>query len=86
MRGLYEAVPIQDIFISGLGAIERLEGGCLRFWLYVTQTSDDGTPERVVTARIIAPVSSVPDAIMQMIAAVDDRATTLAPLVADLLN
>lgn len=86
MRDLYEVVPIQDIFSSGMGTIERLEGGCLRFWFYVTQTRDDGTRERVVTARIVAPTASVADAVMQMIAVLGDHATTLAPVVADLLH
>lgn len=83
MRGLHENVPITDVFCSGLGAIERIEGNCLRFYLYVSQTTDDGGQEKVVVARIIAPASSVPDAVLQMIAAIGDPAKMM-PMVAGL--
>lgn len=86
MRGLHENVPIQDVFCSGLGAIERIEGNCLRFYLYVSQTDDEGGQEKLVVAKIVAPAAAVPDAILQMIAAIGDRAVKLVPMVADLLH
>ena len=87
MRGLNENVPIQDIFCSGLGAIEKIEGNCFRFYLYVSQVVDDGdAKEKIVVAKIIAPASAIPDAVLQMIAAIGDRAVSMIPMVADLLH
>lgn len=86
MRGLNETIPIQDIFVSGLGAIERLEGNCLRFHLYVTQAADDGAPEKIVIAKIVAPACAVPDAILQMIAAIGDKAAQMIPMVGELMH
>jgi hypothetical protein len=68
MRGLNENIPIQDIFCSGLGAIELLEGGCVRFYLYVSQMADAGEEtDRVVAARIVMPLEAVPDAVQRTI-------------------
>lgn len=87
MRDLHEIVPIQDVFCSGLGAVERLDGDMLRFWLYVLQTPEDGGPkEKVVVAKIIAPASAVPDAVLKMVGAISDRAKNLMPLVGDMLK
>jgi hypothetical protein len=87
MRGLHEIVPIGDVFCSGIGAIERLDGNMLRFWLYALQTPEDGGPqERIVVGKLVAPASAVPDAVLQMVAAVSDRAAALIPLVADMVN
>lgn len=87
MRGINEIVPIQDTFCSGLGAIERLEGGNLRLYLYVSQAGDDGTAtEKILVAKIVAPACAVPDAVLQMIAAVGEHAVRMIPMVADLLH
>lgn len=87
MRGLQEIVPIQDTFTSGIGAIERLDGNMLRFWLYALQTPDEGGPqERIVVAKIVAPASAVPDAVMQMVAAISEGAASLVPLVAGMVK
>jgi hypothetical protein len=61
MRGLNEPTQIQDIFCSGIGAIERLEGNCFRFHLYVAQRSGDGErEEKVVVAKIVVPAAGIP--------------------------
>jgi hypothetical protein len=87
MRGLTETVPIQDIFASGLGAIERLEGNCFRFHLYVSQEIDEGRREKVVVARIVVPASAIPDAILQMIDAIGDRAASMmVPLLGEMTH
>ena len=87
MRGLHETVPIQDTFCSGIGAIERLEGNMLRIWLYVSQTPEDGgEKEKLVVAKIVAPASAIPEAVLQMVASINDRAASLVPLVTDLVN
>ena len=86
MRGLSEIIPIQDIFASGLGAIERLEGNCFRFHLYVSQEIDEGRPGKVVVARIVVPASAIPDAILQMIEAIGDRGASIVPLLGEMLH
>lgn len=87
MRGLHEIVPISDTFVSGIGAIEKLDGNMLRIWLYVLQTPEDGgPPEKIVVDKIVAPASAVPEAVLQMVAAISDRAASLVPLVGDLMN
>jgi hypothetical protein len=87
MRELQEVVPIVDTLCSGIGAIERLGGGLLRFWLYVEQTCpENGVTQKVVVAKIVAPTSAVPDAVLQMIASISDSAATIVPLVSDLVN
>jgi len=86
MRGINENVPIQDTFCSGLGAIERLEGGNLRFYFYVSQQGDNGEKERVLIAKLVAPSSAVPDAVLQMFAAIGNAAVKMIPMVADLVH
>lgn len=80
MRGLQEVVPIQDTLVTGIGAIERLEGGLIRFWLYVSQTSEDSPiPEKVVVAKIVGPASGIPDAVLQIVASITDCAVSVVP-------
>jgi hypothetical protein len=89
MRDLIEIVPIQDILCSGIGAIERLDGNLFRFWLYVLQTCDDtGAKEMVLTAKIVAPASAVPDAILKMVAALAGEVaqTAIPPPIAGVLH
>jgi hypothetical protein len=87
MRGLNEIIPIQDIFCSGIGAIERLDGNMLRIWLYVSQATEEGEiAEKLVVAKIVAPASAIPDAVLQMVASISARAASLIPLVTDMVN
>jgi hypothetical protein len=46
---------VSDIFASGIGEIEDVSAGCLRFTLYSQQHDDF-----VVVARIIVPTSAMP--------------------------
>lgn len=85
MRGMTETVPIQDTFASGLGAIERLEGNCFRFVFYVSKQIE-GEGCRQVVADIIVPASAIPDAILQMIEAIQGKAEGLLPLVQNLVH
>lgn len=86
MRGMHETTPIPDTYCSGLGAIEDL-GSDLRFHLYVLQTEEDGhEQQRVVVAKIIAPKSAVPDAILQMVAAIGAHAVQLIPMMGEFVN
>jgi hypothetical protein len=74
--GMIEPVPAPEIFCSGLGEVEDIGGGCLRFYLYVMQTpvEVEGPPQKVVVARIIAPASAVPEAVSKMLQAVGRKA------------
>jgi hypothetical protein len=84
MRGLSEVVPIIDTICSGLAAVERLDGNLLRFWLYVQQTNDEGSQEKIVVSKIVVPATAVPDAVMRMLGALDPEAR-IVPLVNDIL-
>jgi len=76
-NGLIEPYPVQDIFCSGMGKVEDIGGGCMRFYLYATQLNDDGVEEYVVVAKLIAPSAAVPDAIKQLIAAATAKVVSL---------
>lgn len=69
---MIEPVPAPEIFCSGLGGVEDIGGGCLRFYLYVMQRPVEavGPPQRVIVAKVIAPASAVPDAILKMLASI----------------
>jgi hypothetical protein len=80
MRGLNEPVQVQDIFCSGLGAIERLEGNCFRFHFFVTQRSGEGErEEKVVVSKLVIPAAAVPPAIMKMIDAAGEPVMAMIP-------
>lgn len=90
MRGLQEIVPIQDTFASGLGAIERLDGGLYRLWFYVLQTPDNGgdgdVQEKLLVAKIVTPASAMSEAVLKMVGTSIDQTSRLIPLVGDLVN
>jgi hypothetical protein len=87
MRGLQEIVPIQDTLCSGIGAIEKLEGDLFRFWMYVTQASEEtGAREKVLVAKIVISKAAIPDAILQTIAAITDHETIAAPTVPEMVH
>lgn len=75
---MIEPVPAPEIFCSGLGGIEDIGGGCLRFYLYVMQqpVETEGPPQKVIVAKVIAPASAVPDAVGKMLSAIGHQATT----------
>ena len=79
MRGMQEPTPVQDVFCSGLGAIEKIGGGCVRLYWYVMQSPDgsDGPPEQVLVAKLIFPASAIPDSVMQIISAVSNAGAAL---------
>ncbi len=76
---LVEYGVVGNVYASGLAEIEDIGGGCLRFVCYVNARpagDPEAPPERVVVAKIVAPVSAVPDAVMKMIQAVGGIAVT----------
>lgn len=60
---LAEPIAVLDTFTSGLGRVEVMKGGCVRFIVYVESTMEDGTVENIVVAKIVMPLDAVPDAI-----------------------
>lgn len=54
----------RDIFLSGVGKVERLPGNCFRFVCYVEET-DEGGPRRTVAAKVIWPADVLPKVIRQ---------------------
>lgn len=59
---LVETFGVSDVFVSGLGEVEDVGGGCYRFTFYAKQHID-GTEEPVVVAKLIAPMEAVPPAL-----------------------
>jgi len=57
-----EPVIVPDVFVSGLGEVEDLGGGCFRFVFYVKQHID-GAEETTIVAKLIAPMEAVPPAL-----------------------
>jgi hypothetical protein len=88
MRGLNENVSVPDIFCSGLGAVERLEGNCLRLYFYVSQAPEDGGAirDKVVVARLIVPASAVPPALLKMVAATGEGAMQIVSLPPEMVH
>lgn len=58
---LLEMFGVPDIFVTGLGNIENIGGGCWRFTL-VTGQEIGGRHELVVVAKIIMPAEALADA------------------------
>lgn len=86
MQGLHEPMPVADTFCSGLGEVENVGGGCLRFYMYVLQQPPGGgEPEKIVVAKIIMPLSAVPDAIVKTILAVGGATLKLPARLAETL-
>lgn len=82
MNGLNQVVPVQDVVCSGLGAVERLSGGLLRFYFYIEENG-----EKIVAARVIMPAEAVPDGIVKsMVAIGGQKAGAILPLVADIVH
>lgn len=63
---LIEPMLVRDVFISGVGRVERLADGNLRVVCYTERTCD-GQVERIVTARIIISVRATPAAVMTVV-------------------
>lgn len=53
---------VLDTFVSGLGEVEDVGGGCFRFTFYAKHHGDGGD-ELVVVAKLVAPMEAVPPAL-----------------------
>lgn len=54
---------VLDTFVSGLGEIEDLGGGCFRFTFFAKHHGCDGD-EMLVVAKLIAPMEAIPPALL----------------------
>lgn len=59
---LLELFAVPDTFVSGLGNVEDIGGGCYRFTLFTTQEVH-GRKEQVVVAKLIMSAEALPDAL-----------------------
>ncbi len=90
MRGLSEPFPIQDVFVSGIGAVEKLNGGCVRIYLYVLQAPIDGEgpQDKQIVAKLVVPASALAEAVQLMSCAAREIAETggISRLVPEMVN
>lgn len=57
-REMLEAFGVPDTFVTGLGSVEDVGGGCWRFTFFATQGRD-----LVVAAKLVISGAALPDAI-----------------------
>ena len=82
---LLEPMHLPDIFVSGLGEVEDLGGGCFRFIFYAKRTIA-GREETVVVAKLVAPANAVPPAILLAAKAVGLSIVTGSGFVSGVMN
>jgi hypothetical protein len=73
-RPLIIPIDLRQVFCCGLARIEFLSGGIARQYLYEDAVGPFGQPEKRAVVALLAPISSLPDAAEQMLAAIDGRA------------
>lgn len=65
-----EPIAVTDIFASGLGRVETLAGGNMRFTFFVEQMNTfDGGRERAVVLKLIMTTDAVRDAVLTALTA-----------------
>jgi hypothetical protein len=72
---MIDAYGVQDVFITGLGSIEQVGGGCLRFVFFSEQHSGD-RDERFVVARLVLPMEAVGPAALAALKAIGMKMIT----------
>lgn len=73
-----EPIAVPDTFVCGLGRIEKMRGGFMRFTFYTDQQSLHGCEqERVVVARIVMHSDLVAEANMAVRCAINKIASSL---------
>lgn len=58
---MLELFAVPDTFVSGLGSVEHIGGGCYRFTMFSEQDVD-GQRELVVALRVVVSKESIPEA------------------------
>lgn len=69
---LIEEAYCPDIFVSGIGKIEKLTGGMVRITFFSERRGEGGRCERVVSAKIVRPLSTWPQAMRMLAMAIAD--------------
>lgn len=65
-----EPIAVADIFASGLGRVETLTGGNMRFTFFVEQVAPlGGEKEWIAVERLVLPTDAVRDAVLSILAA-----------------
>lgn len=59
---LVEPIAILDCYADGLGAVQLMKGGNVRFVLYVEHVNDSGEVEGVIVQKTVMHVEAVPEA------------------------
>lgn len=57
LADMVDALGVSDIFASGLGDVEDVGGGCVRFTFFAIQHIGD-REEKIVVCRLIMPVKA----------------------------
>jgi hypothetical protein len=60
---LVEPIAVLDCYADGLGAVEFLRGGNVRFVMYVEGTTEEGEAVGVIVQKTVMSAQSVPDAL-----------------------
>lgn len=80
MSEMVELTPIPDVFCSGVGKIERMNGGWARLYLYAVEAG-----RQVVVAKLILPITALA-AIAAISAGGDLSLLNNSPMISDALN
>lgn len=75
---LVELSHVPDVFVSGIGRIDKLGGGMVRVVFYAEERNSDGAVERVVVAKIVRPRATWHLALKQISEAMTDDGPLLA--------
>lgn len=61
---LIEKRPIVDRVSSGLGRVDVMSGGMVRFVLYIEEPISGAPVQYVISEKIVLPIDAVPDGIL----------------------
>lgn len=50
---LMDPACVADVFVEGLGEIERIGSNCIRMTMFATRSISHGRRERIVVARLV---------------------------------
>ena len=73
-RPLIIPIELRQVFCSGLARIEFVSGGIARQYFYEDAVGPFGQPEKRAVVALLSPISSLPDGVEQMLAAIGGRA------------
>ena len=80
-QGMIEPAPAPEFYIDGVGGIELI-GACIRVYCIVEQLPLEamgGHAQKIVVAKIVRPLRTVPSAIIRMAQCLGAESQTLPP-------